>query len=248
MAKQMSVLTLSGNIGRINFFKNRTGFQAREKGGVPKSRIMSDPKFARTRENIAEFSNNAAAARMLKDAIRPAIQRFKDTRLHLRLTSRMMQVLKSDPVNVRGERQVSEGDWSLLRGLEMNGLTPLSGTLKMAYTLSDGATEWGIDVPAFIPKDDVLIPEGASHMRVILAGAAVDFATGEKSFEIAQSAEVPVATPSAGLSLAVQKGGLPQSHKIALVGVEFLQVVNGEFYPLNNGSNASGAIVFTERS
>lgn len=248
MAKQMSVLTLSGNIGRINFFKNRSGFQAREKGGVPKSRIMSDPKFARTRENIAEFAANAAAARVLKDAIRPAIQRFKDTRLHLRLTSRMMQVLKSDPVNARGERQVSEGDWGLLRGLEMNGLTPLSGTLKMAYTLSDGPTEWGIDIPAFIPKDDVLVPEGTSHMRIILAGAAVDFGTGEKSFQIAQTAEVPVATPSAGLNLSVPKASLPQSHKVVLVGVEFLQVVNGEYYPLNNGSNASGSIVFTERT
>lgn len=248
MAKQMSVLTLSGNIGRINFFKNRSGFQAREKGGVPKSRIMTDPKFARTRENIAEFTINAAASRILKDAIRPAIQRFKDARMHLRLTSRMMQVLKSDPVNVRGERQVAEGDWGLLKGLEMNGMTPLSSTLKMAYTLNDGPAEWGIDVPAFIPKDDVLIPEGATHMRIILAGASVDFATGEKSFEIAQSAEVPVATPSAGLSLAVQKASLPQSHKIVLVGVEFLQVVNGDYYPLNNGSNASGAIMFTERS
>jgi hypothetical protein len=248
MAKQMSVLTLSGNIGRINFFKNRTGFQARERGGVPKSRIMSDPKFARTRENIAEFATNAAASRILKDAVRPAIQRFKDNRMHLRLSSKMMQVLKSDPVNVRGERQVAEGDWSLVKGLEMNEMTPLSSSLKMDYALSDSPTEWGINIPAFSPKDEVLVPEGASHMRVILAAAAVDFATGEKSFQLAQSVEVPVGAPSSGLNLSILKSGLVQSHKVVLVGVEFLQVVNGEYYPLNNGSNASGAIVFTERS
>ena len=106
MAKQTSIITLNGKIGGISFYKTKDGYQAREKGGVSKSRIMTDPRYARTRENMQEFAENASAAKLLKDAIRPAIVKISDPKLHIRLTSQMMKVLKSDLVNSRGNRKV----------------------------------------------------------------------------------------------------------------------------------------------
>lgn len=42
----------------MSFYKTKDGYFAREKGGVSRSRVMNDPKFARIRENIREFNEN----------------------------------------------------------------------------------------------------------------------------------------------------------------------------------------------
>ena len=65
MAKQTSVITLNGKIGGLSFYKTKDGYFAREKGGVSRSRVMNDPKFARTRENIREFNENIRAVKLL---------------------------------------------------------------------------------------------------------------------------------------------------------------------------------------
>lgn len=49
MAKQKSIIKLEGTIGGITFLKTSDGYLAKEKSEVSKSRISSDPAFARTR-------------------------------------------------------------------------------------------------------------------------------------------------------------------------------------------------------
>ena len=63
MAKQTGVITLEGRVGRLSFYKTKDGYLAREKGGVSKSRILNDPRFARTRENMREFADNAKSSK-----------------------------------------------------------------------------------------------------------------------------------------------------------------------------------------
>src|SRR5690554_3694840 len=125
MAKQTSIITLNGQIGGMSFYKTKDGYFAREKGGASKSRIMSDPKFARTRENIREFQDTAKAVKLLKDTLRPAIVKISDSRLHNRLVRQLMKVLKADLLNPRGDRKVQEGDWTLVSGMEMNNRASL---------------------------------------------------------------------------------------------------------------------------
>lgn len=62
MAKQSGILPLEGTIGNISFFKTKDGFLARQKGGVSAQRIATDPAFARTRENMAEFTKAGKAS------------------------------------------------------------------------------------------------------------------------------------------------------------------------------------------
>jgi hypothetical protein len=248
MAKQMSVITLKGNIGRLNFFENKDGFQAREKGGVSKNRIMTDPKFARVRENIAEFKTNAEGVKLLRTAMRPAVQKITDTKLHVRLVNKMMQILKSDPLNRRGERKVQEGDWSLLAGVELNSTTPLSQTLKIHVNPMDTPTDWGVSVPAFSPSDDVILAQGATHLRFFLAAVSVDFEAGTTTLVTSPSADIPVELASGPVDLSIPKSQVPNPHKVLVFGVEFLQIVNGENYPLLNSSNGAGMILSTERS
>ncbi|SMD44452.1 hypothetical protein SAMN00777080_3073 [Aquiflexum balticum DSM 16537] len=247
MAKQTGIITLQGNVGRLNFFKNKDGFQAREKGGVSKSRIMTDPRYARTRENIAEFTTNAAVVKLLKDTIRPAIVRISDTRLHQRLVKKLLTILRTDAVNVRGQRNIQEGDWNLLIGMEINATVGLTSTLRPELVLINTGTDWGISIQPYQPSDFMVIPEGASHFKVFVAGASIDILTGNRSFQMEASANLPINVETPAINLAVEKALIPDPHRILIVGVEFMQEVNGQYYAMNNGANNAAVIIAVEK-
>ena len=110
MARQSSFLKLEGTIGDVTFYKGANGSFARQKGGISKSRILNDPNFQRTRENLAEFAKAAAASQLLKNAFREITLRSKDLRTHNSLIALAMKVIKSDLVSPRGEREFALGD------------------------------------------------------------------------------------------------------------------------------------------
>src|SRR5690606_32141272 len=67
MAKQESLVKIRGTIGDLSFSKHRErGYEVRAKGGVDKARIMSDPNFERTRENMSEFASAAQMAKVIR--------------------------------------------------------------------------------------------------------------------------------------------------------------------------------------
>ena len=61
MARQSSFLKLEGTIGDITFYKGRTGFKARQKGGVSKDRILKIPSS----EEPVKISRNLQEQPML---------------------------------------------------------------------------------------------------------------------------------------------------------------------------------------
>ncbi|MBN7814709.1 hypothetical protein [Algoriphagus pacificus] len=100
MAKQAGYIKLEGTMGDLTFYKNRDGkFIARRKGGVSKKRIQNDPRFQRTRENLKEFAVAASSAKFLKNAFREIELKSNGGKLHNRLYSTAMKVVKSDPVS-----------------------------------------------------------------------------------------------------------------------------------------------------
>jgi hypothetical protein len=248
MGKQSSAFKLEGKIGGLSFYKTRDGHMAREKGGVSKDRIMTDPKYARTRENLKEFSENARTVKMVKDTIRPAILRIADAKLHNRLIREMMKVLRTDPVNGRGKRLVSEGDWNLLQGFEINSSAVLSGSIKTEITVTNSPTEWGVSINSFLPVDFLSIPLGATHFRLMAAGASFDFPAGTKSFILEAGANLPLEQLTGAITVTIPKAGLPEPNKLFIIGIEFLQVVNGQDYAFNSEEHNAAAIVTVEKA
>ncbi|MFC0263503.1 hypothetical protein [Fontibacter flavus] len=248
MAKQTSIITLNGKVGALSFYKTKDGYFAREKGGVSRSRIMSDPRFARTRENIREFTENTRTTKLFLDTIRPATLKIADPKIYQRMVTLMMRILKSDPVNSRGDRKVSEGDWNMLQGFELNGRAGLSSTLRAEYAQVNTATEWGVSIPSFLPADFLIVPEGSTHFRIFIAGVSVNIATGERSLEMSSTEELPVNSASGQIDLSIQKDVLGEQHKAYFMGVEFAQLVNGQHYNINNGIHNAAAIIMTENT
>jgi hypothetical protein len=251
MARQASFLKLDGRIGDVSFYQTSTdGFLAREKGGVSAERIRTDPRFARTRENGAEFGNANEAARLLRTALRGLILGASDSRMSSRLSSKMVEVVKADATSTRGKRNVIDGETELLQGFEFNAQGLLGQTLYAPYTTTvDRATgNLAVSLPAFIPANMIAAPTGATHARLISAATAVDFEGKTYVVTIAQSADIvlgPQQQPVVNLAHAL---GPNNTHPIFLVlGIEFHQQVNGAMYPLKNGAFNALAIVAVDQ-
>jgi hypothetical protein len=232
----------------MSFYQTKKGHLARRKGGVSKERILNDPNYARTRENINEFSGNIQAVKWIRETIRPAVSKMTDAELHQRLVRQMMKVLRTDPVNLRGKRKVAEGDWSLLEGFQLNTVKSVDTVIKMDLKFTDSPTDWGITLDPFFPSEILSIPKGATHFRLLAAAASFDFAAGEKTLIQRVSADIDLELETATITLGIDKSELLQPIRIFIFGIEFFQLVNGRNYPLIDLSHNTGYIVTAEKA
>lgn len=246
MGRQDSVVQLTGAVGNLSFYKTQDGYMARKKTGVSAKRIKSDPAFARTRENIAEFTRSGQAAKLLRSAFGTLPHSAADNRLTSRLNGAMMKVIQADLVNEHGQRNVIDGEAVLLQGFEFNQKATLATTFRPLVTASiDRATgTMVVDVPEFVTSKMVSVPEGATHFRLIAGGVAIDFEN--KTYQVAgsQSPDLLISQVTQGplqLSHVVAPGS---THPLFLsFGIEFLQTINNVQKPSNNGAFNAMAII-----
>lgn len=242
MAKQSGIIKLEGTIGDVTFYKSQDGMLARAKGGVSADRIQSDEAFQRTRENNSEFGRAGSAGKLLRLAFRNYLQNAADSKMVSRLTQAMMEVVKADTTSTRGQRNVLDGELELLEGFDFNINGKLSTTLFLAYTATIDRVIGLLNVviPAFVPANAISAPDGATHVRFVSGGAAIDFEKG--SFELVNSQSVDIAvdaTQSNAITLANQLTANSTNPLFLVLGVEFYQQVNGVSYALKGGkSNA----------
>jgi hypothetical protein len=246
MGRQDSVVQLTGGVGNLSFYKTQDGYLARKKTGVSAKRIKSDPAFARTRENIAEFTRSGRAAKLLRTAFSSLLHTAADNRVTSRLNGVMMRVIKADAVNPRGQRNVIDGEAVILEGFEFNQKGVLTNTFKAQFTPSiDRATgNMRVDIPAFRPAHEIVVPEGATHFRMKSGGAAIDFERNTYSVVSTEGPELPITDQVQGPLELLQAVPAGSTFPLFLVfGIEFLQLVNGTHSPLNNGAFNAVAIV-----
>ncbi|MEQ8626056.1 hypothetical protein [Ekhidna sp.] len=251
MARQKGIVKLEGTIGDVSFYKTSDGFLAREKGGIDKERIKNDPAFQRTRENGSEFGAAGRAGRVLRTAFRLLLQNAADKKVTSRLTSQMLKVVQSDPTNDRGQRRVSEGNIGLLEGFDFNKDGKLSATLFAQYQASvdRAAGELSVSIPEFIPANSIVGPQGATHFKIVSAGAEIDFDSETFNINATKTNDIPLDNelqPQIDLVNAVTAA--TDQDLFLVLGLEFVQEVNGEMYPLKNGSYNPLALIVTDRS
>ena len=239
MAKQSGIIPLEGTIGNLTFYKSKQGFLAKGKGGIPADRIANDPAFIRTRENGSEFGKAGKAGKILRNSIRALLQNASDSLVVARLTTEMLKVIQADATNVRGQRNVIDGEAELLQGFEFNVNAKLGSTLYAPYTstIDRVAGTLTVDVPAYIPVNMVAAPGGTTHFKIVSAGAEIDFENETFVMDTQESAVLPLdSTLTAVLNL-VNAVTPNSTHPLFLMlGIEFYQDVNGVKYPLKNGA------------
>lgn len=246
MAKQVGIIKLKGTIDDISFYRTADGHMARAKGGISRQRILNDPAFQRTRENGSEFGTAGKGGKLIRNALRSMMQHAKDRLVVGRLTKVLLSIIKTDTINERGLRTVENGTMDLLLGFNFNGVAPLGTTLYAAFdALFDRVTgEATMNLEAYSPMVRIAAPSGTTHYRISLGAAELDFQNMQFGFSTSDSgiqAYNPVEVPASSLTVTLTPAStLPVVH---VVGIEFFQMVNGEYYPLKNGANNALAIV-----
>lgn len=238
MAKQKGIIKLDGTIGDITFYKSADGYMAKENAPVSADRIATDPAFARTRENMAEFGRAGNAGKVLRNAIRALLLNAKDGRVTSRLTAQIMQVVKADATSARGQRNVIDGEAELLQGFEFNVNARLDATLYTPYTASINRVT-GIlaaDTPSFIPANSIVAPDGTTHFSIVSLGTEIDFEAESFVSADANTGMLPWNNVATAV-ISMQNAVTPNStHPLfLLMGIQFYQQVNGTSYPLKNG-------------
>lgn len=239
MARQKGIIKVKGTMGDMSFYKTKDGHLVREKGGIDANRIKNDPAFQRTRENGQEFGTAGKAGQVIRKGVRILMRRAKDNRVTSRLTQKLMQVVKSDSINERGSRTVQDGNMQLLTDFDFNIRGKLSTVFFNGYTpvfdRPNGTFDLQID--EFIPQETIEAPQGTTHIQIVGGICATDFEG--RSFEEGhdESAIIPWDMQTQPpLTLSASISAASTQPVLQLVGVNFFQEVNGDMYPLKNGS------------
>ncbi len=246
MGRQAGIVQIRGTIGDLTFYKTQDGYLVKGKGGVDGDRIKKDPVFQASRESGAEFGRASSAGSLLRKAFKPLLVQTSDNRVISRLTKEIIQVIRADHMNGRGERNVSDGNPELLEGFEFNNRALLKAIVQVPYEaeIDRGTGMAVVSVPEFIPHSDLIIPAGATHLKFVSSGAEVNFS--DKKYKAAVSESELIETGTQTEKAFALTSVLPAGSVLPLFlvfGVEFYQKVNGMFYQLNSGASNALKIV-----
>jgi hypothetical protein len=250
MAKQTGIIKLKGTIGDISFYKTTDGHLARGKGGIDPERIKNDPAFQRTRENGSEFGTAGKGGKLLRNAIRILLQNAKDKRVTSRLTTQVLKVVKTDAGNPRGQRTIQGGTFGLLANFEFNINGKLASTLFALYTHAyDRVTgDATVNIPVFKPNVQIAAPSGTTHFKIVTGVAELDFENETFAFDNDETAILPYdGNDTAIIDLTATAPANSVLPIVQVLGVEFYQEVNGEMYPLKNGSYNALAVKLADK-
>jgi hypothetical protein len=245
MAQQKGLVKFRGSLDDLSFVKTKDGYEARMKSSLDKERIMTDPKFARTRENGQDFGTGAKGGKLVRQAFAEVLK-GADGRMISRLHKAVMNCMRMDTTNGRGLRTVTDGDPSLLKEFDFNIHAPLSATVKLVPTSSITRTTGAVTLvlPAFVPTTALHIPTGATHYKFTAGSASIDFNARTFESDTTSSAFLPVddvaTTPlTLTTSLTANTAGVI----IQVFGVQFFQDFNGLKYALNSSDSEAIGIV-----
>lgn len=239
MGKLAGIIKLEGTLDGLTFYKSQDGYMVRTKGGVNKNRIMNDPAYARTRENLSEFGQNAKSGKLIRDSVGIMLNKAKDSKLSSRMLQLMNAVKNYDSNSVRGKRSVQQGletieGKQILKGFDFNSKATLASVLHATYTL-DTATGT-IEIIDFITEEQLSKPGSATHVSFRSAFINLDFETGLFDKSYSPVSNLVIDSTPVTVSLTPEQVPSGSGVQFYLLLVEFFQEVNGVQYSLKSGN------------
>jgi hypothetical protein len=209
----------------------------RHKPGVSSQTFKRNPSFASQRAASNEFTTANHAATLLIHSVAPLVERIRTRDTQGWILKNMSNVLKTDVINPKGERQVQTGNLVMLQGLEFSKVTSLSTIFPVKTSANinraDGIIRFVI--PSFNPKRSIRKIPGATHFKIVSAGVEADFSSETSIQHISDSDYLLLNDqPTGDLQLdsaVTPNSGLPLFH---IVAIQFYNETNGTMCPLND--------------
>ena len=258
MARNNSFVKLDGTLDGLTFYRKNGQNLVKTQSRISKKRIMNDPAFKRTRENMMEFSGASKAGKAFRDGFANMVKLMGDSYISSRLSGIMRRII-SGGAGKRGERDIDLVSMrDILKGFEFNNKLPFKSIFYAPYALpninaSRDIIDWLVtdfDTDAFITA-----PEGATHFKLVLATGYVsnyEYVPVMRSYEpdedtvngnggTAYSAPIPLGG-MVGSDIALEVdvsslGAIPASSAVFVgIGIVFYQDINGDLYEFAQGN------------
>lgn len=238
-------LQSTGTKDNITCRKTEEGYVAYKKK-EPKA-TCSD----RTRENMLEYGRALTAASLILKMFAPITDVINDYDYPRRLSGKLAKVVKSDKLNPRGYRNIADGDIELLQGFNVNQYVALSHVLNVPISASiDRASGlMKVDFPFLVTASLIDKPRGASHFKLAIAGASVDFCTGEHLVAYMEGAYLQISKDGLRIpSMDVQLPPPDSAASILALGISFYEQGSEKLLNIGNGLYNAAAFVAVSKS
>lgn len=237
MAKAKGFIKIEGSVEDLTFYRLDGENYVRAKGGVSRERIMNDPSYVRTRENMREFGESARTGKIVREAVSSMSFRAKDSRVSSRLSGVMAQVKNTDTTSSRGNRLVSNGiktpkGKQALTGFDFNVHSSLGTALFSPYTLD--VVTGVIGITDIVTADQIMFPQGATNVRFQSAVVAIDFTSGVSVIAYSNVVDLPISMLSSDVLLTPTSVPAGLDCQLFLFSLTFSQEFNGVMYPFKN--------------
>lgn len=257
MATNTSFLTLEGALSGLIFYVRDGRNLVRRKNGISKSRILNDPAFARTRENMSEFGGAAKVGKAMRTGFGSLIGTLGDTYLSARLNALMKRIntLSSGKRGMRAIDVAAHG--ALLEGFEFNSKAPFDTHFRISIarpTINASRNRVTWVIPSFNAHTSIKAPEGATHFKFVLGACFVstytfseplkhyvpeDTSVNGQGAHVASTAIDLLGMVGAPITLDFNLssfGSIPvNSRLLVAIGLKFYQEVNDSLYALKQG-------------
>jgi len=176
MSEQASMIKLIGKMDGISFYKRAGKYVARKASGPSKARIMNDPKFARTRENLTEFAGMAKATAAFVRVFHP-VKDMHSGEFRGRVSKVMRRIAKQS-TGVRGQRSILISKHrELMQNMELNADQTFSSVVNIPFTTiqNSGRTKATFSISALHMNMAINAPSKATHFKLVqLMGVVSD--------------------------------------------------------------------------
>lgn len=122
----------------------------------------------------------------------------------------------------------------LLTGFNFNDRAKLSAVLLSDFNLDTATGE--IDIADFTTNQNLMTPEGATHVSFTAGFLNLDFGTGIKDLQLSPVTNMPINGTSGSLTLTPAAVPTGTGSQCYFLKVAFYQEINAVQYPLNNGA------------
>ena len=245
MVKIIGALHSTGTKDNITCCNTKDGYIGHQKK-EPKA-TNSD----RTKENMQEYGRAITGASLIRKTFAVITDVINDYHFARRLNGRMAKVVKSDKLNPRGYRNIPDGDIELLQGLDVNTNMALAHVFNVPFSASIDRTSglMKVDFPYPITASLIARPKGSSHFKLSIAGASINFSTGEHHFAQMEGEYLQLSKESRHIpSMEVQIPPAATAATILALGISFYQKADGKFLNIGNGLYNAAAFVAVSKS
>lgn len=258
MARNYSFVKLEGTLDDVTFYQKDGQNLVKKKSRVSKNRIMNDPIFKRTRENMNEFAGAAKVGKAFRDGFAGVYHLMSDTYMGARINGQFKRVNRSG-AGPRGQRDfdvVAHTDQIV--GFEFNRFDPFNTHFfapNSLPTINAPRDQVAWTVPDFDTDTYVRAPVAATHFRLLLAAGYVS----DYAYDTTQEEYVPDTEDVNGRGLFATSGDIPiggmvgsataltvdmstfgtipvSSALFVSVGIVFFQEINAVLYVLSEGN------------